>query len=213
MKNNYAVLENEYRETVNLLADTAGWSAEQAESIVSLVVRAAEKKANAVTAKNVQDLKNAKYLATKKLLKNYRRLREAIHMGTEHALKLLEDTEYQRLMDAEESLRNQQVQSVALQAGANRVLWAQINAALECFKGLCEESDCGKLKRQCGLLFDRYIAPQEMAVEQILASYHVEKSVFYADVREATKIVSLLLFGPENAEDFIAAQGGTGKDG
>ncbi len=45
-----------------------------------------------------------------------------------------------------------------------------------------------------------------------LPQYHVEKSVFYADVREATKTVSLLLFGPENAEDFVAAQGGMGKD-
>lgn len=33
-------------------------------------------------------------------------LREAVQLGTEHALKLLEDTEYQRLMEGEESLQN-----------------------------------------------------------------------------------------------------------
>ena len=97
MKNKYAALENEYRETVSLLADTAGWTAGQAESVVELVVRAAEKKANAVAEKKYQDMKNAKYLATKKLLQNYRRLREAVHLGTEQALVLLKDTEYQQI--------------------------------------------------------------------------------------------------------------------
>ena len=56
MKNKYAALEKEYRETVSLLADTAGWTAGQAESVVELVVRAAEKKAHAVTEKKYQDM-------------------------------------------------------------------------------------------------------------------------------------------------------------
>ncbi len=152
MKNNYTVLENEYRETVSLLADTAGWTAGQAESVVELVVRAAEKKANAVAEKKYQDMKNAKYLATKKLLQNYRRLREAVHLGTEQALVLLKDTEYQRLMQAEDSVQNQQVQSVALIAAANRVLWARVNAALDCFKEICGQASRSREKRACEVI-------------------------------------------------------------
>lgn len=206
MKNKYIALENEYKKTVNLLANTAGWSADQAESVVTLVVQAAEKRANAVAVKNVQDLKNAKYLATKKLLQNYHRLRDAINLGTEHALKLLEDTEYQRLMDAEESLQNQRVQSVALIAAANRVLWIRVNTALECLKEISQGDDIAM--RGYELLHQRYLSPREFTIEQILTTQHIVKSTYHQSIRDATDTLSVLLFGLGNAEDFIFSQKG-----
>lgn len=56
MKNKYAALEKEYQDTIMRLSETTGWPAEQAESVVELVVRAAEKKAHAVTEKKYQDM-------------------------------------------------------------------------------------------------------------------------------------------------------------
>ena len=203
MKNKYAALEKEYRETVSLLADTAGWTAGQAESVVELVVRAAEKKAHAVTEKKYQDMKNAKYLATKRLLQNYRRLREAINLGTEHALKLLEDTEYQRLMEGEESLQNQRVQSVAFAAAGNRVIWSWVNTALDCLKGISDNAKTDREKRQYSLIYKRYIAPHEYPVGEIAASLHIEQAEYYRGINSALESLSILLFGLGNAEDFI----------
>lgn len=207
MKNNYAVLEKEYLDTISRLSEITGWPAEQAESVVGLVVQAAEKKANAVAERNVQDLKNAKYLATKKLLQNYRRLREAVNLGTEHALKLLEDTEYQRLMQAEESLQNQKVQSVALIAAANRVLWARVNAALDCFKEICGRANSPSVSRGYVLLYQRYIDPQKKSVGQLMATQNIEKTTYFSDMKKAVETVSVLLFGAGNTEDFIFYQG------
>ena len=56
MKNKYAALEKEYLDTIARLSKITGWPAEQAESVVELVVRAAEKKAHAVTEKKYQDM-------------------------------------------------------------------------------------------------------------------------------------------------------------
>ena len=212
MKNKYAALENEYRETVSLLADTAGWTAGQAESVVELVVRAAEKKANAVAEKKYQDMKNAKYLATKKLLQNYRRLREAVHLGTEQALVLLKDTEYQRLMQAEDSVQNQQVQSVALIAAANRVLWARVNAALDCFKEICGQASRRREKRACEVIERLYVKGLECPVETVILRCHIERAEFYKCVKYATETLSVLLFGVGNTEDFIFYQGKGGCD-
>ena len=212
MKNKYAALENEYRETVSLLADTAGWTAGQAESVVELVVRAAEKKANAVAEKKYQDMKNAKYLATKKLLQNYRRLREAVHLGTEQALVLLKDTEYQRLMQAEDSVQNQQVQSVALIAAANRVLWARVNAALDCFKEICGQASRSREKRACEVIERLYVKGLECPVETVILRCHIERAEFYKCVKYATETLSVLLFGVGNTEDFIFYQGTGGCD-
>ena len=200
MKNNYAVLEKEYQDTIMRLSETTGWPAEQAEAVVGLVVEAAGKKAAAVTGQNIQGLKNAKYRATKNLLLNYRRLREAIHLGTEQALVLLKDTEYQRLMQAEDSVQNQRVQSVALIAAANRVLWARVNAALDCLKEICERAPKTNEKRGYGLIYWRYLGPQAIPVEQITQKYHIEQAQFFRDIRGAMETLSVLLFGVGNTE-------------
>ena len=203
MKNKYAALEKEYQDTIMRLSETTGWPAEQAESVVELVVRAAEKKAHAVTEKKYQDMKNAKYLATKRLLQNYRRLREAINLGTEHALKLLEDTEYQRLMEGEESLQNQRVQSVAFAAAGNRVIWSWVNTALDCLKGISDNAKTDREKRQYSLIYKRYIDPHEYPVGEIAASLHIEQAEYYRGINSALENLSILLFGLGNAEEFI----------
>ena len=203
MKNKYAALEKEYLDTIARLSKITGWPAEQAESVVELVVRAAEKKAHAVTEKKYQDMKNAKYLATKRLLQNYRRLREAINLGTEHALKLLEDTEYQRLMEGEESLQNQRVQSVAFAAAGNRVIWSWVNTALDCLKGISDNAKTDREKRQYSLIYKRYIDPHEYPVGEIAASLHIEQAEYYRGINSALESLSILLFGLGNAEDFI----------
>lgn len=106
--------------------------------VLELVIRASEKKADTVARHNRAAQKDAAVIATEKLLKNYRKLKWSIQCGTEHTMKLLEDGEYQRLMEREESVQNQNLRSAALLTAGNRVLWNQLNTALDCFREFCE---------------------------------------------------------------------------
>lgn len=204
MKNKYAALENEYQDTICRLSALTGWPAQQAESIVGLVVEAAEKKALAVSNRKYADLKKAKYLATKTILEKYRLLRASIESGTEHTLWLLKDTEYQRLLQSEESVQNQDIRSTALQAARNRVLWAQVNAALECFREVCEKSPSVQVRREYGLVYHRYLAPQAKTIEQVLEMYHIERAIYFRNLHEAVETIAAILFGLDSAENFVA---------
>lgn len=203
MKSKYASVQPDYKNTIALLVRETGWSAETTENVVGLLMQASGEKAASVVEEKRREEKNAKYLVTKKLLKNYRLMRKSIESGTEHTLKLLEDAEFQRLMELEESVRNQDLRSVALQTAANKVLWARVNAALDCFKETCKNASAKRIQRQYDLIFMRYLSPQKCPIAKILSKHHIEQAEYFRNIKEA---ISVLLFGAENAEDFIAGQ-------
>ena len=102
--------------------------------------------------------------------------------------------------------------SVALIAAANQVLWAKVNAALDCLKEICERAPKTNEKRGYGLIYWRYLSPQAIPVEQITQKYHIEQAQFFRDIRGAMETLSVLLFGVGNTEDFIFYQGKGGCD-
>lgn len=202
MKDKYAVLGDEYREAISELAAAAGWPEEQAGKVLALVIGASEKKAGAVARRDRAERKNSAVFATEKLLKNYRRLRWSIQCGTEHTLKLLEDGEYQRLMEREESIGNQNLRSTALLTAGNRVLWARLNAALDCFRELCENDPRPRVQRQYRVVYERFMAVPELDVDSIVELVNIDKSLLYRDIREATRTISVILFGAGNFTDM-----------
>ena len=202
MNNKYADLERDFQKTVSELADITGWPEEQAGKVLELVIRASEKKADTVARHNRAAQKDAAVIATEKLLKNYRKLKWSIQCGTEHTMKLLEDGEYQRLMEREESVQNQNLRSAALLTAGNRVLWAQLNTALDCFREFCENDPRPRVRRQYSMVYKRYMAVPELDVDSIVELANMDKSLFYRDIREATRTISVILFGAENFRDF-----------
>ena len=167
-----------------------------------LVIRAWEKKADTGARHNRAAQKDAAVIATEKLLKNYRKLKWSIQCGTEHTMKLLEDGEYQRLMEREESVQNQNLRSAALLTAGNRVLWNQLNTALDCFREFCENDPRPRVRRQYSMVYKRYMAVPELDVDSIVELANMDKSLFYRDIREATRTISVILFGAENFRDF-----------
>lgn len=202
MKDKYAVLGDEYREAISELAAAAGWPEEQAGKVLALVIGASEKKAGAVARRDRAERKNSAVFATEKLLKNYRRLKWSIQCGTEHTLKLLDDGEYQRLMEREESIVNQNLRSTALLTAGNRVLWARLNAALDCFRELCENDSRPRVQRQYRVVYERFMAVPELDVDSIVELVNIDKSLLYRDIREATRTISVILFGAGNFTDI-----------
>lgn len=202
MKDKYAVLGDEYREAISELAAAAGWPEEQAGKVLALVIGASEKKAGAVARRDRAERKNSAVFAMEKLLKNYRRLKWSIQCGTEHTLKLLEDGEYQRLMEREESIGNQNLRSTALLTAGNRVLWARLNTALDCFRELCENDPRPRVQRQYRVVYERFMAVPELDVDSIVELVNIDKSLLYRDIREATRTISVILFGAGNFTDI-----------
>ena len=200
MKDKYAVLGNEYLETIAELAEATGWSEEQAGKVLALVIGASEKKACMIASKSRTAQKNMAVTATEKLLRNYRKLKWSIQCGTEHAIKLLDDGEYQRLMEREESIGNQNLRSM-LTAG-NRVLWARLNTALDCFQEFCKNDPRPRVQRQYSMVYRRYIAVPELDVDSIVELANIDRSLFYRDIREATQTISVILFGADNFRGF-----------
>ena len=202
MKNQYDDLKKEFQDTVAELSKITGWPQEQSKSVLELLADFTAKKAGREAEKERIQRKYAKVDATKNLLKNYRRLKLSIQCGTEHTLMLLADAEYQRLMEMEESVQNQHLRSTALWTSGNRVLWARLNAALECFKEMCGHDPSPRVQRQYTLIFEKYIAEPEQSVEDILEKLCIEQAEMYRGLRDATYTLSVILFGADSQEDF-----------
>lgn len=204
MNDRYAGLGKEYRDTVSKLSAATGWPEEQAEKVLSLIVGVSGNKAVRVSSDCRSAQKRAKLEATKLLLKKYRALKWSIESGTENALKLLEEKEFQRLMELEESIENQRLRSTALLTASNKVLWAQLNTALDCFREFCENESSPQVKRQYRLIYERYLAPQEKPVQDILELLHIERTHFFRGIHEAVATLSVIMFGPDSVEDFFS---------
>lgn len=202
MKNQYDDLKKEFQDTVMELSKITGWPREQSKSVLELLAGFTAKKAGQETEKERVQRKYAKVDATKNLLKNYRRLKLSIECGTEHTLMLLADAEYQRLMEMEESVQNQRLRSTALWTSGNWVLWARLNAALECFKEMCEHDPSPRVQRQYTLIFEKFIAEPERSVEDILEKLCIEQAEMYRGLRDAAYTLSVILFGADSQEDF-----------
>lgn len=202
MNDKYSALKKEYEETIHELAQAAGWPEEQAGRVLAVLLNVSEKNACAVTEQHKKAERTAKLEDTKNLLKNYRKLKWSIECGTEHTLKLLADNEYQRLMEMEESVQNQRLRSTVLLTAGNQVLWARLNTALDCFKELCANDPRPRVQRQYQLIYKHYMSSTVMSVDDILELTNMDRSLFYKDIREATRTICVILFGAESAADI-----------
>lgn len=202
MSDKYSALGKEYEDTINELAQAANWSEAQAGRVLAVLLHVSEDKAKDVTKQCRKGKKTEKLESTRSLLENYRRLKWSIECGTEHTIKLLADSEYQRLMEMEESLHNQQLQSTALHTARNRVLWTRLNAALDCFREMCENDPSPQVQRQYKIIYHRYLSSQNIPPESVMELLSVERSQFYKGIRDAVKTLSVILFGADSMDVF-----------
>lgn len=203
MKDKYTDLKAEYAETISAPSTATGWTMEQTGDVLELVLSAAEKKARLTAAQYRDKVKQARVEATKLLLKNYRQLKWSIEAGTDNTMAMLEDKKFRRLMELEESVENHNLRSTALLTASNKVLWAQLNTALDCFREYCEAAASQQTKRQYRLIFERYLYPREKSVQDIVELLHIERTHFFRGLQEAACTLSVMLFGSHSQEDFL----------
>ena len=206
MKNKYDVLENEYKKTAEELAAITGWTPDQAEKVLALFSGVSQKQVVTAAKKERKTQRDAKFMATKKLLENYRNLKTSIKCGMEHSLKLLEDHEYQCLMEKEESIRNQNLASMARLTASNQVLWTRLNAALDCFKEMCKNNERVAIQREYPLIQARYLSDCQMDTCDLLERFAIESAQYYRSLNAAITDLSVILFGCDCAEDFCLSR-------
>ena len=206
MKNKYDDLQNEFNSTTEELAKAAGWTQEQAAKILSIITGFSQKQTETAVKKSRETKKDSKFLATKKLLQNYRNLRASINCGMEHSLKLLEDSEYQRLMEKEESVRNQKLTSMALLTASNQVLWTRLNTALDCYKEMCKNDPSPTVRRGYPIIQALYLGEYRVNNRDLMERFAVEQAQYYRSINIAISTLSVIIFGSDSPEDFCVSR-------
>ncbi len=190
-------LTKQMEEVARNIAATSNWSEEQVQTALKLLLDESIRQiSSTITGQRITQ--------TRELLKCYRVIKKSIGDGFQYSLNLLNETKYQRLMQREESIKNQQVHSVAVQIAANEVLWVRLNTALNCLKEICNQSTVPSVHRQYDLIYDRYLADKEIPLETILGKYHIERTAFYKDVGNGINTLALILFGAASVSDFCS---------
>lgn len=199
MRNKYGELSKQMKAVSEDIAATSGWSEEQVQTALWLLLEESVQQINATVTRQ-------KVTLTRELLKHYRTIKKSVGNGFLHSLNLLNKTKYQRLMQREESVKNQQVHSVAVQMAANEVLWVRLNTALNCLKDICSQSSVPRIHRQYDLIYDRYLADKEISLEDIFEKHHIERTIFYKDIGEGINTLAIILFGANCAADLYSLQ-------
>ena len=66
----------------------------------------------------------------------------------------------------------------------------------------CDETPPFYISHLHSMIYKRYIEVPELDVDSIVELANMDKSLFYRDIREATRTISVILFGAENFRDF-----------
>lgn len=188
-----------YEEARKILKNESNLDEASANAILQMVALAAESNRKSTLAQSQKTAQEKRVKAAKRLLESYHLLKASVRSGIESTADLLDDSEMQLLMQREESVKNQQVRSLAMQAATNRVLLAQIENALREMKTVCHSDRSPRFRRQFDVLYSRYI--RGWAIEAICTEYGIERSYFFRTLNDATLTFSTLLFGatlPEN---------------
>lgn len=181
------------------LAQDLNCSEKTAQKVLSVLFDCSAKAAVEEIRKQEARKSQSKVIAVRKILRDYNRIRESIDCAVTSTVDVLDNTEIQRLMQREESVKNQQVRALALQTGKSSVLLAQIDAALNKLKRISSASGKPAQKRQYGLIYYKYIAGY--GTQEILEMFHIERTVYYENLRAAEETLALMMFGADSAQE------------
>lgn len=182
-----------YEEARRILKNESKLDEASANAILQMVALAAESNRKSTLTQSQKTAQEKRVKAAKRLLESYHLLKASVRSGIESTADLLDDSEMQLLMQREESVKNQQVRSLAMQAATNRVLLAQIENALREMKTVCHADRSPRFRRQFDVLYSRYI--RGWKIEAICTELGIERTCYFQSIHEALQTFSLILFG------------------
>lgn len=139
-----------------------------------------------------------RFTAAKKLLEHYNELRISISSSVSNTIDVIDDSDIERLMQREDSIKNLQVRSLAMQVAKNRVMFLNINSALDEMRTVCQNDRSPRFRRQYDVLYSRYV--RGWAPEAICTELHIERTTYFRTIEEAIDTFATILFGTSSPE-------------
>ncbi len=119
---------------------------------------------------------DARYHDVKLLMRNYRRLK--IHYSNISAEFL-------------------EVSSICSLRHKTKLMMSHVDKMLIAYKALCESSSISEELRRWNALYLRYIAEEQLTIDDIACQLFIEKRTYYRDINRALMDLAVLLFGIE----------------
>lgn len=205
-KNQYDNLEKQLQEVSLSVAKDTGYTPETAEAVLKLMTAVASQQADITAQQKNIARRDAKILATRELLKNYHKIKASVKSAVVSTEQVLEENEFQRLMEQENSMRDQQIRSVAVATARSKALLAQIDSALESFKEICSHDSNPRCHREYPILYLYYI--HKLPVDNICERLNISRMTFFRGLEDAIKEFSIILPLEATVEDFASSKNG-----
>lgn len=172
-------------------------TAEQRKEIVSLAVSAGIKAYRDEATRHRRELYDKRLYNTKLLMKNYRDLKEHADKAVFDATAAEDEDVYEILSLMSEWVREEAstVESIKKSAARTKLIMDHIDEMLQIYKAACERSKKPEDIRRYNVLYDYYIGPEDLSLEDIAEKYSVDTRTVYRDIRDATARITALLFG------------------
>lgn len=190
-KNQYDDLEKQLQEVSLSVAKDSGYTPETAEAVLKLMTAVASQQADITAQQKNIARRDAKILATRELLKNYHKIEASVKSAVVSTEQVLQENEFRRLMEQENSMRDKQIRSVAVATARSKALLAQIDSALESFKEICSHDSNPRCRREYPILYLYYI--HKLPVDNICERLNISRMTFFRGLEDAVREFSVIL--------------------
>jgi predicted DNA-binding protein YlxM (UPF0122 family) len=139
---------------------------------------------------------NKKRANVKLLLRNYRSLSEHSEGAIYDAAQAENDLDLIGVLDLMKSGRESiGIDSIRSSVARTRLILDHINEMLEIYKRYCDRSPREEDRRRYRVVYDMYISPEPMTLDEIAAKENIDRSTVYRDVEAASERLTALIFG------------------
>ena len=134
---------------------------------------------------------------TRLVLKYYRELVEHAEQAISRASQAEYDITLRDLLDMMRRTGREdfRVEAIRCSAAMSRIMVDHIDAMFEIYRASAEKSGKADAIRRSKLIYELYLAPMRMTVDEIVARDFCDRSTVYRDIRRACESLAILLFG------------------
>lgn len=148
-------------------------------------------------AQSSKDKQSRKLHNTKLLLSKYRMFREHIDNAAFKRTQIAEASAIKWLNEMYDpnNKADQVVESIMNSAVKTRIMVEHINKMVNIYNIMCENDGAPKMLRRYSAFYGRYISDKRVRYEIVAEEWNVDVRTIQADLKEAVKDFSALLFG------------------
>lgn len=177
----------------------AALSPDQKKEIVEMAVEAGIKAYRSEAEKHKREVRDRRLRNTRLLMKNYRDLKEHTEKAVFEAATVKDDSLEEILSLMSEFTRDEasSIDSIKESAAKTKLMMDHVDEMLRIYEASCERSKKPEDLRKFHVLYDLYISPDDLTLDEIARKYNVEERTAYRDLKDAISRLTALIFGVE----------------